>query len=123
MSLGYISFGCTTMASYQGHSYFLNALQVTCLYFYYKVPNNTTSNNRTYRIVILGESKMKNRKRIADQLLEEALEAKGAVLIEGPKWFAENNNYCFKHPCTNKFPLVLFSYKNTAVQHYPFNVL
>ncbi len=32
--------------------------------------------------------------RIADKILEEALESAGAVLIEGPKWSGKNMDCC-----------------------------
>jgi hypothetical protein len=44
------------------------------------------------------------RKRIADRILHDKLEAKGAVLIEGPKW-------CEKPQQQLKLPKALFLYR------------
>lgn len=40
---------------------------------------------KLYKVIIMSENTFNYRKRIADILLEEKLEAMGAVLIEGPK--------------------------------------
>ena len=46
---------------------------------------NTTFAPKLCKIIIMVEKTFNYRKRIADILLEEKLEAMGAVLIEGPK--------------------------------------